>query len=160
MKKGLPPILDKTRRVLILGTMPGERSIALQQYYGNNGNRFWKILFTVFDTEFSAHYQDRLNLLADHKIALWNVLEQCDREGSADHKIRNEKPNDFEWLHDTYLGITHIFFESMSARNYFLKHCVYKPGITYKVLPSTSGLNAGLSYAEKLRQWQEIKIDQ
>ena len=156
IKQGLPPLVHKDSKILILGTMPGERSIALQQYYGNRGNHFWKILFTIFEKPFSNIYEDRVKLLRDHHIALWNVLARCEREGSADHAIRNEQPNNFEWLHATHPAITHVFFESKSAKKYFTKHCNYKPGILYGVLPSTSGLNAGMTFAEKLSLWRVI----
>lgn len=156
MKKGLPPIIDHESKILILGTMPGERSIALQQYYGNKGNNFWKILFTVFQTPFSQVYEDRLRLLAAQHIALWNVLASCERVGSADHAIRNEQPNDLDWLHENYPGISHVFFESKAAEKYFRKHCIQRPGITYDILPSTSGLNAGIPYAEKLSLWKKL----
>jgi len=136
--------------------MPGERSIAMQQYYGNRGNRFWRILFMVFNTPFSNVYQDRITLLHNYHIALWNVLACCEREGSADHAICNELPNDFAWLHKTYPGITHIFFESKAAEKYFSKHCRYQPDIHYDVLPSTSGLNAGISFEDKLIRWKKI----
>jgi hypoxanthine-DNA glycosylase len=157
MKKGLAPLISPTTNILILGTMPGERSIALQQYYGNKGNRFWRILFEVFDAPFSDSYADRKMLLEKHGIGLWNVLRSCSREGSADHAIRDEQPNDFEWLHENYPNIRHIFFESKSAERFFLKHCEKKQGISYNVLPSTSGLNAGMTYEEKLEQWKILR---
>lgn len=154
IKQGLAPLVHYNSKVIILGTMPGERSIALQQYYGNKGNHFWKILFSVFDTPFSTDYLARTEFLDKHHIALWNVLLHCERVGSADHAIRNEQPNDFDWLHRNYPTIKYVYFESKSAEKYFKKHCSYKDGIDYNVLPSTSGLNAGMPYERKLIKWQ------
>jgi len=136
--------------------MPGERSIALQQYYGNKGNHFWKILFSIFNATFSTDYEARTRLLREKRIALWNVLSHCEREGSADNAIRNEQPNDFDSLHEKYPEITTIFFESKSAEKYFRKHCSFKDGITYRKLPSTSGLNAGVPYEKKLDEWKYL----
>lgn len=154
MKQGLAPLIPLNAEILILGTMPGERSIALQQYYGNKGNHFWKILFEVFCEALSTSYDERRELLQRHGIGLWNVLKSCSREGSADHAIRNEMPNDFGWLHRQYPAIRYVFFESKSAERFFLKHCQRCVGITYGVLPSTSGLNAGMSYGQKLEKWR------
>jgi hypoxanthine-DNA glycosylase len=156
MKHCLPAIIDYDRVVLIVGTMPGEKSIALQQYYGNRGNHFWKILFTIFDEPFRKEYNDRLQLLETHKIALWNVLASCERNGSQDNAITNEEPNDFEGLHDQYPNISHVFFESKAAEKFFLKYCRHHEGIAYTTLPSTSGLNAGMKYEDKVAAWMQV----
>ena len=158
MKAALPPIINAESKILILGTMPGEQSIALQQYYGNRGNHFWKILFTVFDEPFSNGYNDRKSLLNKHKIALWNVLASCEREGSSDSAIKNETANDLDALHAIYPAITHVFFESRAAEKFFAKYAKPHKNITYATLPSTSGLNARLSFAQKLEAWQAIKL--
>jgi len=156
MKHCLPAIIDYDRVVLIVGTMPGEKSIALQQYYGNRGNHFWKILFTIFNEPFSKEYDDKLQLLKNHKIALWNVLASCERNGSQDNAITNELPNDFETLHDQYPNISHIFFESKAAEKFFNKYCKRHEDIAYATLPSTSGLNAGMKYDDKLAEWMQV----
>lgn len=136
--------------------MPGEQSIARQQYYGNKGNHFWKIIFMIFDKKYSESYDDRKELLKANGIALWNVLASCMREGSSDSKIKNEIVNDFENLHIKYPNIRHVFFESKSAAKFFYKYT--KPYITinYHILPSTSGLNAGLSLVQKIEMWREL----
>lgn len=157
LKKALSPIIDHSRNILILGTIPGEQSIAKQQYYGNNGNHFWKILFHIFEEEFSTSYDERKSFLQKHGIALWNVLGSCKREGSSDAKIRDEKINDFESLHIEYPNIKYVFFESKAAANYFKKHTHPQIGVTYITLPSTSGLYAGMSLAEKTAQWKIVR---
>jgi hypoxanthine-DNA glycosylase len=156
MKHCLPAIIDHNRVILIVGTMPGEKSIALQQYYGNRGNHFWKILFTIFDEPFSKEYGDRLQLLKNHKIALWNVLASCERKGSQDNAIKDELPNDFDSLHDQYPNITHVFFESKAAEKFFIKYCRRHEEIAYATLPSTSGLYAGMKYEDKLAEWTQV----
>jgi hypoxanthine-DNA glycosylase len=156
MKRALPPFINNNSKVLILGTMPGEKSIALQQYYGNPGNYFWKILYAIFNIPFSKNYSDRLSLLRDNNIALCNVLVSCEREGSQDNKIKNEVPNDFAHLHALYPSITHVFFESKAAEKFYSKYCIKYPGIKYEVLPSTSGLNARMSFEDKVILWQQV----
>ncbi len=151
-KKALPPLIDHSTAILIMGTMAGEQSIAKQQYYANRGNLFWKILFTIFEEEFSASYEDRKALVKKYNIGLWNVLQSCKREGSSDASITEETINDFESLHKQYPNIKYVFF----AAKYFQKHTASQEGVTYITLPSTSGLNAGLTKEEKITQWKTI----
>lgn len=157
MKTALPPLLHDDTVILILGTMPGEKSIALQQYYGNRGNHFWKILFTVLEETFSTDYHTRKALLKKHKIGLWNVLSHCERTGSQDSKISNEHPNDFTALYSKFPNVRHVFFESKAAARFYAKYTFKAERITYKTLPSTSGLNAGMTYAEKIAGWRQIR---
>jgi hypoxanthine-DNA glycosylase len=156
IKKALAPIVDNDSRILILGTIPGERSIALQQYYGNKGNHFWKILYLVLGEQFSADYNNRKALVKKHKIALWNTLASCEREGSRDDKIKNPVVNDFELFYKSYPNIHYVFFESLSAARFYREYAYISKHILYQTLPSTSGLNAGMPYSEKLRQWYSI----
>jgi hypoxanthine-DNA glycosylase len=79
-----PPIVSEKSKVLILGTMPGDRSLKLNQYYGHNGNNFWKIIFTICEEPFSPDYEKRKNVLLNNNLALWDVLQACEREGSSD----------------------------------------------------------------------------
>ncbi len=136
--------------------MPGDQSIAKQQFYGNRGNHFWKIMFTIFKESYSVSYEERKAFLKKHKIALWNVLSSCMREGSSDAKITNETINDFVDFHNQYPNIRHVFFESKSASNYFHKYTTQHEGISYKILPSTSGLNAGISFDQKVEMWKVV----
>ncbi len=156
LKKALHPLIDNSTVILIMGTMAGEQSIAKQQYYANRGNLFWKILFSVFGEEFSASYEDRIALVKKYNIGLWNVLQSCKREGSSDATITEETINDFESLHKQFPNIKYVFFESKAAAKYFQKHTIPQEGITYMTLPSTSGLNAGLTTAEKTAQWKVV----
>jgi hypoxanthine-DNA glycosylase len=153
-KKALHPLVDNSSRILILGTMPGDQSIAKQQYYGNKGNHFWKIIFTIFEETYNVSYEDRKNLLKKHKIALWNVLASCIREGSSDSKITSEVVNDFVDFHKQYPNIRHVFFESKSAAKFYTKYSTSQKGISYHILPSTSGLNAGTSFIQKVEMWK------
>lgn len=155
MKKAFPALVNKNCRILILGTMPGEKSLELQQYYGNRGNQFWKILFTLFNREFSHDYTIRKALLEEYNIALWDVLEVCEREGSLDSNIKNEIPNDFEEFYTMYPNIKHVFFSSKNASKYYDKYVGRKQHINYDVLPSPSGANATKSFSEKLQEWSQ-----
>ena len=88
------PIIPNNPTVLILGTMPGIASLQQQQYYGHPRNHFWKIIAHLYNSnEIPTHYEDRKNILLQNNIALWDVLEFCEREGSLDIAIKNPIPN-------------------------------------------------------------------
>lgn len=158
MKRAFPPIADSDSTILILGTMPGEKSLELQEYYGNRGNQFWKLLYTILGKEFSLNYEDRKRLLKDNKIALWDVLAFCEREGSLDSNIKNEVPNDFEEFYSGHPQIKKVFFSSKNAEKYYDKYVGRKDNLTYNTLPSSSGANATLSFSQKLEIWKNILI--
>lgn len=78
MKTAFAPVIHSKCNILILGTMPGVRSLELQQYYGHTGNQFWKILFALFDEPFTKDYEKRIDLVQRKHIALWDVLSHCE----------------------------------------------------------------------------------
>ena len=155
MKQSFPPLIDSNSRILILGTMPGEKSLELQQYYGNRGNQFWKLLFLIFGKELSDDYKEKVRLLRDNHIAVWDVLEYCEREGSLDSGIKNEQANDLVSLYKKYPRLEYVFFSSKNAAAYYDKYTERREGIHYDVLPSPSGANATLIFQEKLEIWSE-----
>ena len=157
MKNAFPPIADESSKILILGTMPGERSLELQQYYGNKQNQFWKLLFAVTGQPFTDNYIERVAFLREKHIALWDVLSGCEREGSLDSKIRDAVANDFELFYNAHPNITTIFFSSKAAENFYNKLVGKKDGQAYFTLPSPSGANASQSFAQKLDKWALIK---
>ncbi len=155
MKKAFPPIIHKDSKILILGTMPGEKSLELQEYYGNRGNQFWKLLFAIFGETLTHDYNVKLALLKSHHIAVWDVLEYCEREGSLDSKIKNEVPNLFDSLYAKFPDIKHVFFSSKNASAYYDKYVGRSGSILYEVLPSPSGANATMPFSEKLEVWKQ-----
>jgi hypoxanthine-DNA glycosylase len=156
MKAAFPPLVGSNSKILILGTMPGEKSLALQQYYGNRGNHFWKLLYKVLNEPFTEDYEQRKKLLLDSGIALWDVLAYCEREGSLDSNIKNEQPNDFDAFYKMYPEIKTVFFSSKGAEKFYEKFAGRKDGIRYLTLPSPSGANAGKSFQQKLDEWRVI----
>ncbi|HEX9979807.1 MAG TPA: DNA-deoxyinosine glycosylase [Flavobacterium sp.] len=156
MKEALPPLIYPDSRILILGSMPGEKSLGEKQYYANKGNHFWKLMFTVFREPFSTDYKERKMLLRRHRIALWDVLAYCEREGSLDSKIRNEQANDFDGFFKQHPQLTHVYFSSKAAAAYYDKYAKHQENVKYAVLPSPSGANAGKNFAQKLEAWEVL----
>jgi len=154
MKAALPPLINPTDKILILGSMPGEQSLKLQEYYGNRGNHFWKLMFTVFHEPFNADYTSRKQFLVRNGIALWDVLAHCERKGSLDSNIKNEVPNDFQSFHLKYPNIQYVFFSSKAASKYYDKYAQRINSIEYFILASPSGANAGKTFLQKLDEWK------
>ena len=90
---GFEPVVDGDCRVLVLGTMPGVASLQKQQYYGHPRNAFWPIMAALTEETLPEEYQARKLMLLRHGIALWDVCQSCEREGSLDSNILCEHPN-------------------------------------------------------------------
>jgi len=158
-KQSFPPVADKNARFLILGSIPGERSLAEQQYYAHPQNLFWVFMDELLGIDRTQPYPERLLQLKQHHIALWDVLRECERQGSLDQHIRNEQPNDFVKFLRAHPHIQRIGFNGRKARDVFMKqvervHPECVEGIERVLLPSTSPAHAGKSKALKKREWQ------
>lgn len=155
------PIADKNAEILILGSMPGQASLAAGEYYAHPRNAFWRIIGGLLALDAAASYAQRVQALKSSRIALWDVLRSCVREGSLDAKIRSETQiaNDFRSFFQTHRKITRVFFNGATAETCF-KQLVLPTldGITmrYGRLPSTSPANASWSFLQKRQAWQAI----
>ena len=157
MLTSFQPIIDERSRVLILGSMPGVESLRLQQYYANPRNQFWKILYELFETPASQVYEKRISFIKSKKIAVWDVIENCYREGSLDSKIREEKVNDFRALFKTYPDIKTVMFNGGKAYETYKKWIGFgvPAGVKFQKLTSSSPANTK-RYEEKMREWSII----
>lgn len=149
------PIIDNDSKILVLGSIPGVKSLEKQQYYGHPQNKFWKIIFELFNEEFTEDYEERLNILKKHHIALWDVIDSCERKGSLDSEIKNEEANQIEELLEDYPNIIAIF--SNGGKSY--KNLQKLLGKNFKIpiylLPSTSPLHT-ISFERKFEEWKKI----
>ena len=151
-----PPIINKDSEILILGSIPGIRSLEMQQYYAHPQNKFWKIICEIFNEEFTTNYQQRIEILEKHHIALWDVIDTCERKGSLDSEIRNEEANKIEELLQNFPNIKAIFCNGQKSYKNLQKILGKKFRMPIIVLPSTSPAYAGLSYFDKLKLWYII----
>jgi hypoxanthine-DNA glycosylase len=153
LKTAFKPIINHHSKVLILGSMPGEQSLIQQQYYANNRNAFWNIMFHLFNSgKALTAYPDKVNLLQNHNIALWDVLASCERKGSLDANIRNGVVNDFGTLFKTYPAIQLVLFNGAASFKAFKPHLKLLGGIPYQIMPSTSPAHT-MAYQLKLDAW-------
>ena len=155
--KGFSFIVGKTPKILILGSMPSIKSLSKREYYAHPTNRFWRILEDVYKVKFIS-YNDKLSFLKNKHIALWDVVETCEREGSLDSKIKDVNVNDIKGFLKEYATIQTIYCNGKKAYQLLMK---YFPELEELVisLPSTSSANQSKSYEEILQEWSEICND-
>lgn len=157
MIKSFKPIIDSKCTTLILGSIPGVKSLELNQYYGHPRNQFWNVLYTLFDRGYEEDYEARKAFLLEHHIALWDVIKQCNREGSLDSAIQNEEVNDFKTLLADYPNIKSIVFNGDKAYKTFKKRVGFEfEGIAFYKLGSTSPAHA-VRIEKRLEEWAVLK---
>jgi hypoxanthine-DNA glycosylase len=155
------PIADRNARTLILGSLPGRKSLEMQQYYAHPQNAFWKLMAAVFECEPASSYAHRVRMLKKHHIALWDVCAAAERPGSLDSAIVSATANDFAKFFRGHRGIDRVFFNGRKSEEIFRRRVLPEiaakfPGITYVVLPSTSPAHASLSFEKKLARWRVV----
>lgn len=162
--RSFPPVSTPRARVLILGSMPGKRSLEAAEYYALPGNSFWRIMGEFFGASRDRSYADRLRRLKRNDIALWDVLQSCERPGSLDSAIVDATavPNDFTAFFRSHPDIKRVFFNGSKAAEVYERRVLESvraefPDIRYQRLPSTSPAHAAMSYERKLEQWSAIE---
>jgi len=156
LKKSFDPISDLETRVLILGTMPGDKSIELGEYYGHSRNKFWKIISTITDSDLPLTYSEKIKLLARTKIGIWDVAHKAFRKGSLDIAIQDEEPNDLDVFISKHKNLKVIGFNGTKAESLFDKYFTRKKGMRYISLPSTSPANTNIDFENSCRIWRQI----
>lgn len=160
--KSFPPIENRSARVLILGTMPGEASLRAGQYYAHPQNAFWRIAGELLGFDPGLAYAARVDRVRDAGIAIWDVLRSCTRKGSLDSAIEaaSAVPNDFPGFLEQHPRLERICFNGAKAEVLFARHV--RPHLAtgweigYLRLPSTSPAHAGRPFSEKLQAWRAI----
>jgi len=157
MKIGLEALAGGDSAVLILGTFPGEESLAARQYYEHPRNLFWYMMDEICGAGRHLDYERRCDVLKVNRIAVWDVLKACDREGSSDVQIKNGIINDFTTFLSNHPCHT-IFFNGKKAFNLFTRHVDVGRFQIHSliVLPSTSPANARITIEEKLARWRNV----
>lgn len=158
LKKSFEPIISSNARILILGSLPSDKSIIKNEYYGNRTNHFWNILSLVFENkkiEFKD-YNEKIQCLNRHGVALWDVYSSAKRKGSLDTNIKDGEFNDIKKLINNYQTIKKVILNGKEAEKSFQKylkreniHC------DYQYVPSSSSANTKYTVEEKAKLWKE-----
>lgn len=163
--QSFPPIADASATRLILGSMPGVASLSAGQYYAHPQNVFWRIMGALLGFARDAPYSERVAALQRAGIAVWDVLQFCERPGSLDSAIlrRSEVANDFLSFFREHRDVKHVFFNGSAAEACFRRHCAVMFGtghLRFLRLPSTSPAHASLPFETKLALWRAaIQLD-
>ena len=158
------PVAKRDANTLILGSLPGRRSLERQQYYAHPHNAFWKLIGAIFGADATLPYAQRVRILTRQRIALWDVLAAAERPGSLDSSIVHASAlaNDFQEFFRAHPQIRRVFFNGRKAEEMYRRFVLPMLGpefaaIRYECLPSTSPAHAGMRFAEKLVAWSRIK---
>lgn len=155
MIESFEPIIPIQPTILILGTMPGIASLQQQRYYGHPRNHFWKIIAHLYHAEvIPEKYEDRIKLLISNNIALWDVLQFCERKGSLDISIKNPVPNAVLELLVQKNSIETIIFNGKESHRLFTQYFGILEHISYQIVPTTSPANT-MRFEQKLEFWRQ-----
>ncbi|HEV3431438.1 MAG TPA: DNA-deoxyinosine glycosylase [Paraburkholderia sp.] len=157
-KRCFPPVVDARTRVLILGSLPGEASLAHQQYYAHKQNKFWHLVGEVIGVDLpTLDYEARLQALRDHRVGLWDVVAQARREGSLDGNIRDHAGNDLVALIEGLPALEAIAFNGGTAARIGERILgVHAQRFRLLMLPSSSPAYASMNFAAKLVAWRAL----
>jgi hypoxanthine-DNA glycosylase len=156
VKTGLPPIARRDARLFILGSLPGDASLAAMRYYAHPHNQFWRLVGRAIDVDLhSLSYERRLERLAEHRIGLWDVIGSAERSGSLDQSIRNAHHNRIEPLLHDYPALEAIAFNGGKSATVGRSLLGSATGLTLIDLPSSSPANT-LPFAEKAEAWAQL----
>lgn len=162
--QAFPPVAAPHAHTLILGSMPGEASLAAAEYYAHPRNLFWPVMCELLDIPHeTTPYATRIERLADAGYALWDVLGACRRRGSLDAAIETDsvEVNDFTAFFETHPEVDRVFFNGSFAERMFRRHVVLPTAqqarIRFTRLPSTSPANASIPPAIRRAAWQAVR---
>ena len=154
--ESIPPFINKNSRILILGSLPSVLSREYGFFYAHPQNRFFKVLARVFNEEEPKSIKDRKLFLDKHNIALYDVIYECDINGSSDSSIKNVVPIDLKGLLKEYPNIKRIYTTGKKAKDLYDKYLKDLVGIDATGLPSTSPANAKMDIEKLFVQYQRI----
>ena len=165
--RSFPPIAGPDAWALVLGSMPGVASLEAAQYYAHPRNAFWPIMGELFGAGPELPYAARCERLTAAGLAVWDVLQECRREGSLDTSIdrASERPNKIADFLANHPSVRLVAFNGQKAETAFRRHVL--PALPESTaeridsvkLPSTSPAHAARSLEEKLAAWREAFID-
>lgn len=157
IKHCFPPVVDKRTRLLLLGSLPGEVSLARARYYAHPQNQFWRLVGGVIGRDLVAlGYEERLAALLAAGIGLWDVVGSAARRGSLDGNIRDASANDLLALTASLPALKAVGFNGGKSAAIGMPQLATRDGLALIPLPSSSPAYT-LSFEAKLERWQALK---
>lgn len=142
-------------RVLILGSLPGERSLAERRYYAHPQNQFWRLVGAAIGRDLAGlPYDERLTTLLGAGVGVWDVVAEARREGSTDAAIRDAATNDLAALADRLPELRAVAFNGGTAAA-IGRPLLADRGLVLLAFPSSSPLHT-VGIAAKQPRWGEL----
>ena len=156
VKQAFAPIIGKQPKIMILGSLPGEVSLQVQQYYAHPRNQFWRLLSEVSGEGLqSLPYDDKIQQLQHMPLIVWDVVAEAKRQGSLDSAIREAEIRDIAALLRLHPSVMQVWFNGGQAAKWGQKSLqAAQMSITTVVLPSSSPAHT-MAYDLKKQQWQQ-----
>jgi hypoxanthine-DNA glycosylase len=157
VKAGLPPIARPDARLFVLGSLPGDASLAARQYYAHPTNQFWRLLGQAIGEALQPlSYEGRLERLAERRIGLWDVIASASRPGSLDQSIRLAEHNRIQHLLHDFPDLKAIAFNGSTAAGIGRRLIgAPPPRVALIDLPSSSAANTR-PFGEKMAAWRKL----
>ncbi len=156
VKRSFPPVADARTRLLVLGSLPGEESLARSQYYANPRNHFWRLIGAVTGVDLAAlPYDARLQALLEARVGLWDTVAAATRRGSLDGAIRDHRTNDLAQLAGRLPELRAVGFNGGKSAALGMTQLASRPDLALIALPSSSPAYTR-PFEEKLGQWMKL----
>ena len=157
LKRSFPPVVDERTRVLVLGSLPGEESLARQRYYANPRNHFWRLMSAVIDVDLvPLDYEARLRALLSAGVGLWDSVGTAVRDGSLDAAIRDHRPNALAELARSMPELKAVGFNGGTSAKIGRKALAGATAAKLIALPSSSPAYT-LTFEKKLEAWLQLR---
>lgn len=157
-KQSFSPVAGQQTRVVVLGSLPGERSIAARQYYANPTNQFWRLIGDVIEVDLALlEYDRRIECLLAARVGLWDVVASAAREGSADAAIRALSPNALADLAQSHPSIKAFGFNGGKPAKVGRKQLATACPVKLIDLPSSSAAYCAMPFEVKRTKWRALR---
>ncbi|HEX8309391.1 MAG TPA: DNA-deoxyinosine glycosylase [Allosphingosinicella sp.] len=157
VKRSFPPVVDCRTRVLVLGSLPGEESLARSQYYANPRNHFWRLIGEVAGLDLvQLPYEARLKALIEAGIGLWDTVASATRRGSLDGAIRGQLSNDLADLAGRLPELRAVGFNGGKSASLGRVQLAGRADLALIPLPSSSPAYTR-PFQDKLAEWMKLK---
>jgi len=137
--------------------MPSPASLRRREYYGFPGNHFWRLIAHVLERETPTTYSGKKRMLREGRVALWDTIRSCRREGALDSRIKDIVPNDIPGLLGRFPEIRRVFVNGRKAQETLRRYHGPRIAVPVSYLPSSSPANAGISLARKRVLWSALR---
>lgn len=152
IKHPFEAIYNKDSKILILGSFPSVKSREQMFFYGHPQNRFWKVISAIFKEKVPQNIEEKKILLLKNQIALWDVIANCEIEGSSDSSISNAVPNDLSPIFNC-AKIEKVYCNGTKSFELYQKYIFPQNKIKAEKLPSTSPANAAWTLDKLIKEW-------